>query len=62
MLTHRQFLQSQCSADSVLSCGNVASSLPISSHSFEQQLAKEMLVTAEEMVAKSETPTVRSLN
>jgi hypothetical protein len=55
---HRLSSESQRSADSVLSFDNVASRLPISTHLFEQQLTKEMLVTVEEMVAKSETPTV----
>jgi hypothetical protein len=61
MLTHRLSSGSQYSADSVSSCGNVASRLPISTHSFEQQLTKET-VTSEEIVAKSEAATVRSLN
>jgi hypothetical protein len=62
ILTHRLSSESQFSTDSVLSWGNVASSLPISIHSFERQLTKETSVIIEEMVAKSETATVRSLN
>jgi hypothetical protein len=59
---HRLSPESQCSADSVLSFGNVASRLPISTHSFEWQLTKETLVTTEEMTAKSEIVTIRYLN
>jgi hypothetical protein len=62
MLTHRLSSESQCSTDSVLSCDNVASRLPISTHSFERQFTKETSVTIEEMVAMSETATVRSIN
>jgi hypothetical protein len=62
MLIHRSSSESQYSTDSVLSCGSVASCLPISIQSFEWQLTKETLVTIEEMVAKSEIATVRSLN
>jgi hypothetical protein len=62
MFTHKLSSESQFSTDSVLSCGNVASRLPILIHSFERQLTKETSVTIQEMVAKSETVTVLSLN
>jgi hypothetical protein len=62
MFIHRLSSESQCSTDSVLSRGNVASRLPISTHSFERQLTKEMSVTIEEILAKSETVTAQSLN
>jgi hypothetical protein len=62
MLVHRLSSESQCSTDSVLSCGNLASRLPISTHSFEQQPTKKTSVTIEEILARSETATVRSLN
>jgi hypothetical protein len=62
MFIHRLSSESQCSTDSVLSRGNVASRWPISTHSFDQQLTKETSVTIGEMVAKSETVTVWSLN
>jgi hypothetical protein len=62
MLTHRLSSESQRSTDSVFSCSNVASRLPISTHSFERQVTKETWVTIEEIVVKSETATVRYLN
>jgi hypothetical protein len=46
----------------VLSCGNAARRLPISIHSFEQQLTKVTSVTIEEIVAKSEAATLLFLN
>jgi hypothetical protein len=54
--------ESQCSTDSFLSYGNVASSLPIFSHSFDRQPTKEMLLNVEKTIAKSETVIIRSLN
>jgi hypothetical protein len=62
ILAHMMSLESQCCTDSILSCGSVASRSPISNHSFELQLIKEMSVTIEEMVSKSEIPTVRYMN
>jgi hypothetical protein len=61
MLKHRLSSKLHCSADTVLSFGNVASRLPISTHSFERQLTKDTLATIEEMLVKSERATVRSL-
>jgi hypothetical protein len=62
MPTHRSSSESQFFTDNVLSYGNNPSRLPISTHSFEKQLTKEIWVIVEEMVAKSETANVWSLN
>jgi hypothetical protein len=60
MPTQRLSSESQCSADSALSCDIVASCWPISAHSFERQPTKETAaaVDIEETAAKSEAVTV----
>jgi hypothetical protein len=62
MPVQRLSSESQYFADSFLRCGIVSNRKPISNHSFERQLTKEMAVIVEGIVTKSETETVRSLN
>jgi hypothetical protein len=54
--------ESQCSTDSFLSCWNVASRRPISTHSFDWQPTKETTVTVEETMTKSQEFTIWLLN
>jgi hypothetical protein len=62
MPVQRLSSESQCSTDSFLSYGNVASCLPISIHYFDRQLTKETEVTVEKTMLKLEADSVLFLN